>query len=83
MLSMFVADSNVFLCLEVVENMAEAPDIVFLDSKQRHVYLQYNQTLPKTKYDTLTLDDLRRILAHIQELFCYNIQVYERMIKTD
>lgn len=55
--------------------MASAPQVSFLDCLQ--------QSKLQRKGSSLTLDDLKRTLAHLQELFCYNVEMYQRVIRLD
>lgn len=67
------------MCLEVLESLPKAPPSVFLELQERSLYLSVLTGKQRSNYDNLTIDDLRRVLAHIQELVCYNLSIYERM----
>lgn len=72
------------LCVDALEKHDSVPDIVFLEASERVLYIKYKLgSCAITKYDTVTQDDLRRILALLRELFFYNIQLFKRMVTID
>lgn len=66
-----------------MESIDLAPTVVLLDTKERKFYSAVLKEAPKNKFEKLTIDDLRRAIAHLQELLCFNLSLYERVLTVD